>query len=185
MLEPELKKAILHFVRTFHVATLPQLKRFFAADYGKGIYAHDIEQLQAHKLLHDHGGEVVSISRTLPMAKNAYTGILRCLDMMTGLMKSSEIVWFDVANYPLDIRFLTADDEIYDVAYLDGRNWSNKCCLLENAWKQHSLPGEDSPFNHIAVVPNLDVAQKLREFAFNKFVVVDSAGGILGIYDND
>jgi hypothetical protein len=41
------------------------------------------------------------------------------------------------------------------------------------------------PFNHIAVVPSLDVAQNLRDLAFSQFIVVDSNGGVLGIYDND
>ena len=80
---------------------------------------------------------------------------------------------------------MTTGDALYDVTYLDSSNWAHKYGLLPIAWKKCIPPGQDDPFNHIAVIPSLDVAQNLRDLAFSQFIVVGSNGGVLGIYDND
>ena len=99
-----------------------------------------------------------------------YNGTLKCLDMLSYALKSSEVVWYDVADFPLDMRFLTAADELYDVTYIDSSNWTLKYALLPIAWKKWIPPGQEDPYNHIAVVLSLDVAQNLRDLAFSQFI---------------
>lgn len=185
MLEPDLVEAIKKFVKTFRVARLRQIKRFFS-DWEPSTYRHAIDHLLSQNILHVHVDDIVShvypghLSSPLP----AYNGTLRCLDMLTGTLKSSEVIWFDTADYPLDMRFLTISDEIYDVTYLDSSNWMQKYALLPVAWKKCIPPGQNDPYNHIAVVPSIEIAQQLRDLDFSQFIVIDGNGGVLGIYDN-
>ena len=186
MLEIELNEAVRKFVKTFRVARLRHLKNFFS-DWEIGTYEHTIKHLMGNQILHKQVDDIVSIvyPGKLPSALPTYNNILRCLDALTGILSSGEVVWFDNADYPLDMRFLTVGDEIYDMTYLDSSNWTNKYALLPIAWKKCIPPGQEDPYNHIAVVPSVDMAQNLRDLPFTQFIVVDGNGGILGIYDND
>ena len=102
-----------------------------------------------------------------------------------GVVKSSEVKWCGAAQYPMEVCFLTADDELYDMTWIDTSNMNNKWGLLQGTWQRLVPPGEEDCRNHIAVVPSTDVAQKLRDLPFSQFIVVDANGGILGIYDNE
>ena len=113
-----------------------------------------------------------------------YTDTLRSLDMFTKMLSSSEVKWFGSADFPLNMRFLTVTDELYDVTYMDNSNWINKSAMLPIAWRQTVPRGQEDPFNHIAVVPSIEMAQKLQHLAFTQFVVLDSNGGVAGVYDN-
>ena len=186
MLDPNVVTSIRKFVKTFCVVRLRHLDRFFR-DREIGVYKHAIDHLMGDHILHVHAEDIVShlYPGKLPGALYHYNEILRCLDMLTGTLDSSEVLWYDLADYPLNMRFLTVDDELYDVTYLDSANWVRKYPLLRSAWKKCIPPNEKDPFNHIAVVPSIDVAQKLRELEFNQFIVVDGNGAVLGIYDNE
>lgn len=187
MLELELKEAIKKFVKAFRVVRVRQINKFFD-DWGKVRVEKEIRHLTESQILHPQGTEdYISLVRPEQRPNNlvSYHDTCRCIDMMVGLLHSGEVNWFDAADYPLNIRFLTAEDELYDVSYLDERNWSAKSVLLPIAWKKTIPEGQQDPVNHIAVIPNLDVAQNLRDVGFSQFVVVDYNGGILGIYDNE
>lgn len=185
MLEIEMNEAVKKFVQTFRVARLRHLKHFFS-DREFGVYKHTIEYMLSKQILHIQVDDIVSLAYPgkLPSPLPTYNGTLKCLDMMTQTLTSSEVVWFDTADYPLDMRFLTVGDEVYDVTYLDETNWMNKYALLPIAWKKCIPPGQNDPFNHIAVVPSVEMAQNLRDLPFSQFVVVNHSGGVLGIYDN-
>ena len=186
MLECNLNEAVKKFVRTFRVVRRRHLDRFFH-DWEKGVYQHTMKHLLGGKILHTHVDDILSLHfpGKLPSPLPTYNGTLKCLDMLSSALKSSEVVWYDVADFPLDMRFLTAADELYDVTYIDSSNWTLKYGLLPIAWKKCIPLGQEDPYNHIAVVPSLDVAQNLRDLAFSQFIVVDCNGGIEGIYDND
>ena len=189
MLELTLKESIMKFVTVFRVVRVRQLKRFFA-NWGKAECDATIKMLTVDmKLLHAQreNDDIVSIvyPSNRPSPLYTYDGTLKCLDMMSGILKSDEIQWFDAADYPLNIMFLTTANELYDISYVDSSNLVQKAALFPIAWKRGLPPGEADPFNHIAVVPSLDVAQQLRYLPFDQFAVVDGNGGVVGIYDND
>lgn len=186
MLDVELNEAIIKFVRRFRVVRRRHLDRFFR-EWDVGTYKHSMKCLLEDHVLHEQDKDVYSLvyPGKLPMALRDYEGVLRCLDMLTGTLKNSEVLWCDSADFPLEMRFQTIADELYDVAYMDERNWANKWGLLPLAWKRCVPPGEEDPINHIAVVSSVEMAQKLRDMAFSQFVVVDHNGAVLGIYDNE
>lgn len=185
MLELELNEAILTFVKSFRVARLRQLKKFFS-DRGAGPYKYAIEQLLEDKYIHIHKDDIVSTAYPgkLPSPMYTYEPTLRCVDMMVDQLKSSEVQWFDVSNFPLNIMFLTTNGELYDVTCLDHQNWTQKYGLLPIAWKRGLPPGQADPVNHLAVVPDLDLAQEVRDLDFSQFILID-ANGSTTIYDND
>lgn len=184
MQELNQKDAIMHFVSTFRVARVRQIKRFFKDRRDCDVTLDTL--VNVTNLLHCHGEDILSPAYPgkLPSPLSSYTGTLKCLDMLTGILKSGDVQWLSSADFPLNIMFLTTDDQLYDVSYVDSTNWVQKYALFVPAWKKGVPPGEADPYNHIAVVPSLDVAQKLRELPFTQFVVVDCNGGVLGIYDN-
>lgn len=189
MLELTLKDSIMKFVTVFRVVRVRQLKRFFA-NWGKAECDATIKMLTVDmKMLHPQAenDDIVSIvhPQHRPSPLYTYDGTLKCLDMMSGILKSNEVQWFDTADYPLNIMFLTVGNELYDVSYVDSSNWAQKAALFPIAWKRGLPAGQADPFNHIAVVPSLDIAQKLRYLPFDQFVLVDGNGGGLKIYDND
>lgn len=187
MLELSLKKSIMEFVKKFRVVRMRHVRLFFS-DHGKDSCNDALNALLVEKkTLHEHGGDVISTAYPgkLPSPMYTYEGTMRCLDLMTGKLQSGEVQWFDTADYPLNIMFLTTANELYDVSYVDSSNWVQKASLFPIAWKKGIPPGEADPFNHIAVVPSLDVAQQLRYLPFDQFAVVDGNGGVVGIYDND
>lgn len=187
MLELELKEAIKSFVSKFYIVRRRHLDRFFS-DWDKGNYEFEMKFLtQTTKTLHELPGDLLSRFHPekikTPLVN--YNDTLRCLDMMTDTLTSTEVKWFGVAEYPVDIRFLTVADEMYDVTYLDERNWQHKYALLPAAWRKAVPKGMDDIFNHIAVVTSLDMAQRVRELGFTQFAVIDRNGAVLGIYDNE
>lgn len=187
MLELSTKQAIMEFVKSFRVVRVRQIKRFFS-DRGERNCNEALDALMVEKkVLHDHGDGIVSTAYPgkLPSPMYTYEGTMRCLDMMTGLLQSGEVQWFQTADFPLNIMFLTTANELYDVSYVDSSNWVQKAALFPSAWKRGLPAGQDDPFNHIAVVPSLDVAKQLRYLPFDQFVLIDSNGGVLQIYDND
>lgn len=186
MLEIDTTEAVKKFVKTFQVVKLRHLRYFFR-DRGDETLEHSLKLLMEHNILHDHGNDCYSLAYPgkLPGPLHGYEGTWRCLDMMARTLSSSEVMWFDMVDYPLNIRFLTVAEEMYDVAYVDERNWVHKYPLFSYAWSKGLPQGQEDPVNHIAVVPNLDVAQQVRDLAFSQFIVVDHNGAVLGIYDND
>lgn len=186
MLEIEMNEAIKKFVKTFRVVRRRHLELFFR-DRGPATFDFAMKMLLEDRILHDHGEGCLSLAYPgkLPSPLHTYFDTIRCLDMLVRELCSSEVVWFDAADYPLNIRFLTVSEELYDVTYMDERNWVGKAALLDIAWKKGLPYGQKDPFNHIAVVPNLDMAKQLRDYAFTQFAVVDHNGAVLGIYDNE
>lgn len=186
MLELSLRDAIRKFVKTFGVIHRRHLNNFFVDDWGTLSCKRVIIDMLDVKELYQFSGDILSFCHPDQMhcSVRDFDDILKCLDMFTNVLKSSDVTWFDIADFPLSIRFLTVADEMYDVTYLDNRNWINKVALLPIAWKKCVPAGQKDPFNHIAVVPSLDVAQKVRELAFTQFVVIDRDGTVQGIYDN-
>lgn len=187
MLEIDTTLAIKKFVRTFQVVRLRHLEHFFRdrepAEYRTAIRYLTVET----KILHSLGEDFVSLvyKEALPSPLHTYFDTLRCLDMLTVTLKSSDVTWFDIADFPLNIRFMTVADELYDVAFMSSSNWVQKYTLLPIAWKKGLPVGQKDPCNHIAVVPDLDVAKKLRDLSFTQFIVTDHNGAVLGIYDNE
>ena len=94
MLECDLNKSVEKFVKTFHVVRMRHLNHFFR-DWEKGVYQHTINHLTGANILHTHVDDIVSLQYPgkLPSSLPTYNGILRCLDMLTGTLKSSEVLW--------------------------------------------------------------------------------------------
>lgn len=187
MLETDLSVAIEKFVKTFYVVRMRHLKNFFK-DRGAESNKVAMRYLMNCKILHEHNSEdflSVVYPSNLPSPLYTYSPTMKCLDMMTNTLKSSEVIWYDAADYPLNLRFLTVAEELYDVTYMDETNWVQKYTLLPIAWKKGVPTGRKDPVNHIAVVPKLEVALNLRDLNFSQFIVVDHNGAVLGIYDNE
>ena len=187
MLEVDLSTSIEKFVKTFHVVRMRHLRNFFM-DRGDETNRVAMRYLMNYKILHKHKTEdflSLIYPSELPSPLYTYAPTLKCLDMLTNTLKSSEVLWYDIADYPLNLRFLTVAEELYDVTYMDDTNWVQKYTLLPIAWKKGVPVGQRDPVNHIAVVPKLEVAMKLRDLNFSQFIVVDHNGAVLGIYDNE
>lgn len=188
MLELKLDESIKKFVRNVRVVRLRHLKHFFE-DRGTGVCENTIQWMLTDNILHRQreNDDIVSLvyPEKLPSPLPTYNSTLRCLDALTGILHSKEVIWCEAGDFPIDLQFLTVGDELYDMTYLDGTNLSNKCALLPIAWKKRVPAGMEDPFNHIAVVPSILIAQKLRDMPFTQFVVVHGNGGIDGIYDNE
>ncbi len=181
MLEVTLESAIVKFVKTFRVVRKDHLYKFFS-DWDDENVERTVTRLCTTKVLFGQPNGLVSSVMQLHCDIGQYDNQLKALDVLC-LMKSNEVRWFDVADYPLDIRFLTSEDEVFDVAVLD-ENWANKYALLPQTWKRGIPPGQEDIFNHVAVVSNLDVAQKVRDLGFNQFALIDKNNHVT-IYDAD
>lgn len=186
MLELNLSEAIKLFVRTFYVVRRRHLDNFFS-DWDSGNYEYEMRRLLQSHTLHELPDGMLSLFHPdkihTPLPN--YNDILRSLDMMTKMLTSTQVKWFGSCVFPMNLRFLTVADEMYDVTYLDERNWKLKYPLLPSAWRECIPDGQEDVFNHIAVVPSVDLAQRLRDLDFSKFVVIDHNGGILDVYDNE
>lgn len=186
MLELDLEEAIKRFVGRFYIVRRQHLDKFFS-DWDHGNYVFVMNHLLTTHVLYELPGGLLSrfhpekIHTPLPH----YNGILSCLDMMTDTLTSTKVKWCDVAEFPLEMRFLTVADVMYDVTYLDEMNWQHKYTLLPIAWRKTVLPGEGDVFNHIAVVTSLDMAQRVRNLPFSQFVLIDRNGAVIDIYDNE
>lgn len=175
MFEVELDQAIMKFVRAFHVVKKRHIIRFFS-DWNENAN-RVLDYLLVMNRLHELPGEYISTVRKVYGGIEQYGNQCMALDLLCGTLKAGDVKWFAPADYPMDIRFLTTDDELFDVSVID-TNWVNKYALLPIAWKK-GLPKdmEDDCFNHIAVVPNLELAHKVQDLDFTQFAVVDSNGG--------
>lgn len=186
MLDTDLSSEIRLFVKKFQVVRRRQLDLFFS-DREAGVYSHTVAHLLRKKHLYALQGDYISWFHPdkLPRRLHEYFDTMRCLDMLANATRSKEVIFFEAAPYPLNLRFLTINNEAYDVAYLDQTKWGPKYGMFAPAWKNCIPPGESDPWNHIAVVPSEEMAKQASVLPFHQFFVIDNNGAVIGIYDND
>lgn len=182
MLELNTRVAVESFIRKFRVVKRQQLKRFFR---DRKDFDSALNHLLVCRIVFDHGNDIISSAfpGNLPDI-SSYIPTIRCVDALCALLQSGNVDWCDSIDYPMELIFLTKDSELYDMTYLSSSTWVQKASLLEIAWKRSIPPGEEDPINHLAVVESMEIAKKLRSYAFSQFIFLDNNGGILDIYDN-
>lgn len=186
MLECNAKNAILQFVRTFRVVRRRHIYNFFSKEFGSREVHWHVRKMLQNKELYEIDGEIISVFHETKLRRNTidYTDMLQCLDAMTSILESHSVRWMSTADYPVDIMFMTTGNELYDMSFFNQRNWVQKCSLLSYAWKRGYVADQPDVFNHIAVIPNLEMAKDLRHYGFSQFVDMNGNGTIRGIYDN-
>lgn len=180
MLIPELKLQMLQFVRNFYVVKVRQLKKFFS-DWGEGDVEFAMRDLTNKGQLILLSDEYISFVRHLPHSFDYYEPCMKAIDVMATL-RSKKVVWFNRDFYPYEITFCTTDNLIYDVVVFD-EFWVAKYSAITRIQGQLLPSGEQDIVEHIAVVPNEDIAQKVAALRFSLYGQVNQNDGHVDFFE--
>lgn len=159
-----------------------QINKFFS-DWSTGEVKHTFSKLIHQSLLVYHGAnnEYVSFVHHLPHTLDFYEPCILAIDTMITI-RSKSVVWFNRDMYPLDITFATTDNRIYDIAVFD-EFWMAKYSIIKRTRSQNIPAGEEDVIDHIAVVPNTDIAQQVAPLGFTLFAQVDPRTGHVDFFE--
>ena len=176
MLIPGLELQMLQFVRNFYVVKRRQIEKFFS-DWGDGEIKHTLTMLIHTGQLVYHGPkkEYISFARRLPHELDYYEPCIAAIDAMI-TVRSKQIVWFNRESFPLEITFATTDNQIYDVVVFDDF-WTPKYSVIGRTRNLHIPDGEEDIVQHVAVVPNEEIARKVSPLGFVLYAQVNPRDG--------
>lgn len=182
LLTPSLSVQICDFIRCFGVVRERQVRKFFA-DWGTGDVEHILHYLIANGEVVRHQEEYLSYNRKLPKPLPYYMPCMDAIDVMA-MLRSQNVIWANRDDFPLEITFLTTDNNIYDVCVFD-EQWLVKYTLIPRIRGQGLPLGESDPIQHVAVVPSVELAQKLSPLGFDLYAVVDRNSGHAELFSLD
>lgn len=182
MLIPELELQMLQFVRNFYVVKERQIKKFFS-DWGDGEVEYVFKGLlnRGTFIMHGPKRDYVSFARHLPHSLDYYESCIYAIDVMITL-RSKKVVWFNRDEFPYEITFSTVDNKIYDVIVFDDF-WVAKYPIISRTRNQHLPAGEEDPTEHIAIVPNEEIAKKVSPLGFSLYAQVDRRDGHVDFFE--
>ncbi len=171
-----LDKQILSFVRTLLVVEERQILRFFSNWSEEEVRKQLKVMLMESSLFKQNDGRI-SCKRKLRHGSRSYEDLIRAVDVMCEL-RSDDIRWFFLDDYPTEITFITEDNIAYDVTVFDESSWVAKYALVMRLRTKCLPDGEDDPFQHIAVVPNMEILRKVEPLGWAMYAMVDGQGKV-------
>lgn len=123
------------------------------------------------------GKRLWSTVRKLPTNPLAYRDIITAINVMIEF-PSQSICWFELDDYPHDLVFQTIDDVTYDVTVFRSSSWVSKYSL-EKRFRVRNLPDKEKDMtNHLAVIDDKALIEKLAPLDFAMYLMVDRNGAI-------
>lgn len=168
------------FAKAFLLVESQQIVEFFS-DWDEEDVLHEIRELVVLHKLYKHPGDRLAISRLTPDRDRNYTNMIRALDVMVKKFRSSDITAFRRLPYPQEMLFVVNNDALYEVTVFTESDYLNKCSTTAKIKDMNLLDGETDPAFHIALVPSLELAKKIKKrgdasgFAFDYYAVYNSA----------
>lgn len=182
MLAVHLSDQILSFVQGFYVVEERQIQKFFA-DWGGENVNKCLSRLYYEKRLYKIDDSRVSTVKELPMQVHAYMDIISAVWVLCTL-RSENVRWCSLDNYPSEIVFVTEDDIIYDICVFREKNLASKVALMDRTRGMLDF-GEEDPVKHIAVVDDLEMFRRIEHLGWYGFATVDRNGKVAKyVYDD-
>lgn len=182
LLSPSLRKQLLAFVQCFGIVRERQLRKFFS-DWSAGEVQYDLEGLLGSGELVRYQEIYLSSSRNLPKPLSYYMPCMDALDVLA-MLRSKQIVWLNRDEFPLELTFSTTDNIIYDIVCFD-EQWVIKYSLIPRTRGQCLPADEPDPVMHVAVVPDIEMANKVDPLGFSLYAIVDRKNGHAEMFSLD
>lgn len=182
LLSPTLRKQMLDFVHCFGVVREQQLRKFFS-DWSEGEVQYDLEALLGKGELIRHDEIYLSVVRKLPKPLSFYMPCMDALDVLA-MLRSKQIVWLNRDEFPLELTFSTTDNIIYDIVCFD-EQWVVKYSMIPRT-RGRGLPADElDPITHVAVVPDIEMANKVDPLGFSLYAIIDHKTGHAELFSLD
>lgn len=182
LLSPDLRKQILEFVQCFGVVRERQIHKFFS-DWSEGEVQYDLEALLSKGELVRHQEIYLSYVRKLPKPLSFYMPCIDALDVLA-MLRSKQVVWLNRDEFPLELTFSTTDNIIYDIVCFD-EQWAVKYSMVSRTRGQCLPADEPDPITHVAVVTDIEMANKVDPLGFSLYAIVDHQTGHAELFSLD
>lgn len=176
MLELTLEQQMTTFIQKLRVVRKDQLFKFFS-DWHPSDVKFAFDKLYLENRLFVQDGDILTAVHKLRISINHYDVYLDAIDILC-YFTSDDIKWFEITDYPLELRFLTTDDVLYDVAVFNDFNWTAKYALIPRVRTAYLVGDRPDPYNHIAVARSIEVLQNVTPLDFTQYALIDRNGHV-------
>lgn len=175
MLQLTLNQQICDFIKAFRVVKESHIRTFFS-DCGDKNVTYEINKLKNHCWIFEHADGFLSTVRRLPTDLDKYLLTSQAVHVLSQVWKSKDITYLNSALYPVEIEFIEDDSLLFDITVFTESNFATKTALLKHRWSERLVDKESDPFNHIAVIPDERMRNRLTNYGFSYFIVIDRNG---------
>ena len=176
MLEMTLEQQMQTFIKKLRVVRKDQIFKFFS-DWPAGDIHHFFDKLRYENRLFTQPNDIISSTYELRTSTSNYEPFIDAIDVMC-YFTSDEIKWFEISEYPLELRFLTTNDVLYDVAVFNEYNRTAKFALIPKVRTAYLVGDLPDPYNHIAVARNISVLKNVTPLNFSQYALIDRNGHV-------